>query len=343
MSIEEDSVNFRWQRHSKPKQYLPQLSSATETFTVSVVGPKLFVCGEILRHTNRKGTCVCIIDSHFSRPWTLLTLEGPYLSEHCTVLVEDKLLLYGGRHCNELRTHDSDLWIFDLALLSFRKQSTAGKVPVWRKDHCGHLIQHRQIGPELLVFGGVLHGSGLDTNETLCLDLNTFIWKDLPERGRRPSARTGHSSTTVGDAMFVFGGVSHVGFCEDLHVLRREFSARTGFSGLCWSQPVLTGVVPTPLAYATLSAIDNRLFLFGGFSEDIDSRGDLFVYTGSVEKGSWTLVEQSEQRYATYSVSGVVPATNAHAAAVSPWKSLLIFGGGQRDFRDVDELSARQP
>jgi N-acetylneuraminic acid mutarotase len=82
--------------------------------------------------------------------------------------------------------------------------------------------------------------------------------RQIGTRGQIPTQRANHSSALLEDTgeIFIFGGWNGKERLNDVHILDTKSST--------WSRPHIAGVLPHPRAGATLTALDGRLFLFGG-------------------------------------------------------------------------------
>ena len=109
---------------------------------------------------------------------------------------------------------------------------------------------------EIYVFRG---GDGSDyLNDLHALNVDTMSWRKVVANGVGPERRADHSSAYMHETkeMFVFGGWNGTMRLNDFYILNTETST--------WSRPVVGGNIPHARAGMTLSAVRDRLFLFGG-------------------------------------------------------------------------------
>ena len=117
------------------------------------------------------------------------------------------------------------------------------------------------VGKYLYVFGG--RTSVMSVDVVLSDSLSRFCtvtstWTRLEATALHPSARILHSMTTLGNSIFLFGGVVETeGFSDELW----EFSTVT----LKWtSLNQSASVNPAPRGEHTLTAAGGHVYMFGG-------------------------------------------------------------------------------
>lgn len=136
---------------------------------------------------------------------------------------------------------------------------TSGILPRGRYRHTMEVI-----GNKMFVLGGV------DNNQDLAeacqsnisfhaLDLATMQWSHPTIKGVNPFPRSGHSSAVIGaKSIAIFGGkYNTTTFYNDLLLLDTETCT-------CVSVRAVESHLPIPVANATLNAIGNKVFVFGG-------------------------------------------------------------------------------
>jgi len=119
--------------------------------------------------------------------------------------------------------------------------------------------QRRGYGTLAHYSNGLLSIGGSDTK--LCfsdisfIDLGSMQWqkKKVPHS----QCRFGHTSSVVGDWLFIHGGCDGDNYCGNLQTLNLE--------KMVWEKPLLTGEEPSPRAYHTMTPHDCRVFIIGGF------------------------------------------------------------------------------
>jgi len=132
--------------------------------------------------------------------------------------------------------------------------------------HSADFIPTRQ---EIYVFRG---GNGREyLNDLHAFNVDTFTWRVVESRGKVPLRRANHSSAFLveREELFIFGGWNGTERLNDIHILDTVTST--------WSQPHVGGVLPHPRAGMTLTAVRDRLYLFGGSGTSSKCFQDLHV------------------------------------------------------------------
>ncbi|RKO83819.1 hypothetical protein BDK51DRAFT_15734, partial [Blyttiomyces helicus] len=112
----------------------------------------------------------------------------------------------------------------------------------------------------LYVFGGGSAGDQpVDDEAVYCLDLDSLMWIQVTAASDTgPSKRLGHSITTVGSKLFIFGGSCGGDTLGDLWVF--DTASNT------WSSPQTLGPRPPPRTGHTGTALGSKICFFGGMA-----------------------------------------------------------------------------
>ncbi|XP_028054849.1 tRNA wybutosine-synthesizing protein 2/3/4-like isoform X3 [Camellia sinensis] len=160
-------------------------------------------------------------------------------------------------------------------------------------------INHKKV----LIFGG-FGGMGRHArrNESLLLDPLCGKLETISVQ-RAPAPRMGHTSSMVGDLMFLIGGrADPVNILNDIWVLNTETSE--------WKWLECTGTVFPPRHRHAAAVIDSKIYVFGGLNGEIISSALHILDTSSSEwneiqvQGEWPCprhshwVLQLEKKYA---------------------------------------------
>lgn len=231
---------------------------------------------------------------------------------HSATLLFSKLYIFGG--VGEDRRRLNDLFVLDCETLAWSRPETSGDVPDPRDGHTMTLV-----GNKLMVFGG---WNGRDYfSDVSSLDPKGGVWQRLNVSGIQPTGRKGHTTTLVnGTKLYVIGGHCLERRTNDLFILDT--------ASLHWTQPEAKGNLPSPRSNHTALILDNKIFVFGGFTKGsrplIDFR--------SLDTGffNWSLP----------AVNGKEPdltrARGAHAVCVVGPKVFFFGGQGERGlFGDI--------
>ncbi|XP_076463390.1 kelch domain-containing protein 2-like [Babylonia areolata] len=147
-------------------------------------------------------------------------------------------------------------------------------------------------------------------NQLVIFDPSTNEWSSQKYTNPHtvPSPRAAHAAVLMGDQVFLFGGRHMECRMNDLHCL--------DLPSLTWQGQIRTnGPEPEGRSWHTLSRLDDdRIFLYGGFSQNEDVFDDAWLYSVSGQR--WTEV-----------VSHTGWCRGWHTAVVTNSRDVLIFGG----------------
>ena len=139
-------------------------------------------------------------------------------------------------------------------------------------------------------------------------------WVELPSSPGRPSARSGHSLTTVGQSLYLFGGFTGTERLNDLYVYDIASGQWTLENGL-------QGLPPSPRSgHSVVVAADGRrVFVFGGATT-----GKLFndIYILDLKSRTWTPLLPK--------VTGTPPKPRYNASAVLNGNKIVLHGGASQ-------------
>lgn len=153
----------------------------------------------------------------------------------------------------------SDTWILDissgLSNLRWFQPPLRGTPPGPCNMHSADYISPKG---EVYVFRG---GNGREyLNDLHALNVSTYVWRHVETEGTPPQQRANHSSAVLEYEdkceLFIFGGWNGSERLNDIFILDTETST--------WSEPRVGGIKPHPRAGMTLTALRDRLYLFGG-------------------------------------------------------------------------------
>lgn len=182
------------------------------------------------------------------------------------------------------------------------------------------------LGNAFIVFGGdtkIEETDILDDNLYL-LNTSSLKWTVAPPTGPRPSGRYGHTISTIGSILYVFGGQLDDYFfddliCYDLNTLQSENSH--------WTFITPTSRSPPPRTNHTIVTYQDKLYLFGGTDGKL-WYSDTWVYDPLAN--SWSSLE----------CTGFVPAPCEGHPATIIGDIMYVFGGRSAGGKDLGTLSA---
>eukprot|EP01133_Synstelium_polycarpum_P018253 gene18253-21842_t len=233
--------------------------------------------------------------------------------KHTATCVNNKIIFIGGQETDTKRFND--IIYFDIDTQTFSKPSIKGdRVPNFSR-HTASLV-----GKNIYIFGG-FDGHGNNFDLSVYNTVNRF-WTNIPKtfvRGDSPVSRTNHASVTVGSKVYIFGGNNndehgHYQVLDDLHVLDTET--------MTWTQPEVTGDKPCARSGHCMTAIGDKLYLFGGGIWN--------------ETNGWTdkfndihVLDTTTNHWVRPATTGDIH-TSTFAISFAVGRFLFIFGGGSK-------------
>lgn len=168
-----------------------------------------------------------------------------------------------------------------------------------------------KVGDELYIYGG---RGKTDIFEDLIKVVydpasNTATCEKVVAIGDKPTERFGHASTVIGRSIFMFGGWDGKACLNDL----LEFSTH---SKIWYNISVNAfGQKPSPRYRLEASALNDKMYLFGGVNDHQKKFNTLLEYDPAVKE--WAVVEGA----------GDIPSARSFLRLVSRSQSILLFGG----------------
>ncbi|MDP3722303.1 MAG: kelch repeat-containing protein, partial [Candidatus Omnitrophota bacterium] len=242
--------------------------------------------------------------------WTQLTPTGPPSgrSDHTAVYdaTAKKMYLFGGTTNGGSSGSLSDLWIYDVAAITWTQLSPTGGPPGARGQHSAAFDSATK---KMYIFGG---WNVTALNNLWVYDVAANTWTSLTPTGGPSVGRAGptavYDSTTK--KMHVFGGYDGTNALSDLWVY--EATANT------WTQLTPTGPPGVRWTHAAVFDEISKMYVFSGWSGSADLN-DLWVYdvsaAGLVDNGLHGLLQQSSVG-AAGTDSGVVLARTATSTSI---------------------------
>ncbi|KAJ6847434.1 rho GTPase-activating protein gacHH [Iris pallida] len=158
----------------------------------------------------------------------------------------------------------SDVFILDTISLEWTELSVSGTVPQPRCGHTATMVEKR-----LLIFGG-RGGSGPIMGDLWALkglideDNEAPGWTLLKLPGQQPSPRCGHTMTSGGHYLLLFGGHGTGGWLSRYDIYHNDCIVLDRVT-VQWKNLATTNEPPPPRAYHSMTSIGSRYLLFGGF------------------------------------------------------------------------------
>ena len=190
------------------------------------------------------------------------TKPAPRIEHSSCKISANEIMIFGGWTTQPV----NDVWVFNAVDMQWRQEVTSGIQAKPRYRHTSEVL-----GSKMYIFGG---SDTPDDNAETCgylslheLDLETLQWSHPSLVGNNPFPRSGHASAVVGaTTVAIFGGKRNsTYYLNDLILIDLS-------SFVCTTVNCVATHLPTPISNATLSAIGNKLYVFGG----TDSQGNCY-------------------------------------------------------------------
>lgn len=197
--------------------------------------------------------------------WSELTSYGDLPSPRefaaASAIGNRKIVMYGGWDGKKWL---SDVYILDTISLEWTELSISGSVPPPRCGHTATMVEKR-----LLIFGG--RGGGGPIMGDLWALKGLFEeendapgWTQLKLPGQPPSPRCGHTVTSSGHHLLLFGGHGTGGWLSRYDIYHNDCIILDRVS-VQWKRLPISNEPPPARAYHSMSCIGSRFLLFGGF------------------------------------------------------------------------------
>lgn len=240
-----------------------QVGPAPRAFHVAVsIDCHMFIFGG--RSGNKRLGDFWMLDTDIWQ-WSELTsfgdLPSPREFAAASAIGNRKIVMYGGWDGKKWL---SDVYNLDTISLEWTELSITGSAPPPRCGHTATMVEKR-----LLVFGG-RGGGGPIMGDLWALkglieeENETPGWTQLKLPGQSPSPRCGHSITSGGHYLLVFGGHGTGGWLSRYDIYHNDCVVLDRIS-VQWKRLPTNNEPPPPRAYHSMTCIGARYLLFGGF------------------------------------------------------------------------------
>ncbi|OMO86693.1 Kelch repeat type 1 [Corchorus olitorius] len=218
--------------------------------------------------------------------WSELTsfgdLPSPRDFSAASAIGNQKIVMYGGWDGKKWL---SDVYVLDTISLEWTELSVTGSPPPPRCGHTATMVEKR-----LLVYGGRGGGGPIMSDlwalkglidEGLYLSVLSILeenetpgWTQLKLPGQTPSPRCGHTVTSGGHYLLLFGGHGTGGWLSRYDIYYNDCIVLDRLSAQ-WKRLPIGNEPPAARAYHSLSHIGSRYLLFGGFDGKL-TYGDIW-------------------------------------------------------------------
>ncbi|KAI8563481.1 hypothetical protein RHMOL_Rhmol03G0114000 [Rhododendron molle] len=197
--------------------------------------------------------------------WSELTSFGDLPSPRdfaaASAIGNRKIVMYGGWDGKKWL---SDVYVMDTMSLEWMELSVSGSLPPPRCGHTATMVEKR-----LLVYGG-RGGGGPIMGDLWALkglieeENETPGWTQLKLPGQAPSPRCGHTVTSGGHHLLLFGGHGTGGWLSRYDVYHNDCVVLDRVS-VQWKRLPTSNEPPPARAYHSVTYVGSRYMLFGGF------------------------------------------------------------------------------
>uniref|UniRef100_A0A5B6YIZ9 Putative rab9 effector protein with kelch motifs n=1 Tax=Davidia involucrata TaxID=16924 RepID=A0A5B6YIZ9_DAVIN len=207
--------------------------------------------------------------------WSELTSFGDLPSPRdfaaTSAIGNRKIVMYGGWDGKKWL---SDVYVLDTISLEWMELTVSGSLPPPRCGHTANMVEKR-----LLVYGG-RGGGGPIMGDLWALkglieeENETPGWTQLKLPGQAPSPRCGHTVTSGGHYLLLFGGHGTGGWLSRYDIYHNDCVVLDRVSAQ-WKRLPTSNEPPPARAYHSMTCIGSRYLLFGGF-DGKSTYGDLW-------------------------------------------------------------------
>mmetsp|Transcript_82843 Transcript_82843/g.258683 ORF Transcript_82843/g.258683 Transcript_82843/m.258683 type:complete len:618 (-) Transcript_82843:112-1965(-) len=189
-----------------------------------------------------------------------------------------------------------------------------GEAPEPRGGHTASLVS-----TDVFVFGGA--NSEETFGDVHCLDLVKRRWTRAPaaaDDASSPQRRTNHAAAVDAHGrIYIFGGYGADGrVLNDMWILKVSGAALSDMTQpVAWAKQAPTGTVPEAREGHSLTLVDRKLVLFGGYASCGKVMNDLHLY--DVDAQHWTSLQ----------VAGAAPLPRQAHSAVRHGRDVVVAGG----------------
>ncbi|KAM3938066.1 kelch domain-containing protein 3-like [Leptodactylus fuscus] len=228
---------------------------------------------------------------------------------HALAVAGNIAFVFGG--CTVMKIVDAEpVYFNDFYMLSITSSDLTwelipqnGHIPTPREGHDIFVVKKK-----IFLFGGRDNRGAVECLPGMySFDLGTLQWEKLKTTGTAPQTLS-HSVATVGENVFVFGGIYHGRVVDDLHMFNTVSET--------WVPLKTSGSLPDARLGHAFATVGQQIYLFGGCSADDVYYSD--VYMLDTATLSWQRCE----------TKGESPAGRKfHSFTAHHDKDIYLFGG----------------
>uniref|UniRef100_A0A0K8TG65 Kelch domain-containing protein 3 n=1 Tax=Lygus hesperus TaxID=30085 RepID=A0A0K8TG65_LYGHE len=175
---------------------------------------------------------------------------------HTAVAYGKNIYIWGGRNdefaCNQLFVFNTETWLWSAP-------QTTGVIPCSRDGHSACVIDN-----QMFIFGGYEEEFERYSQDVYSLNLDTLCWTYVVTQGTPPECRDFHTSTAIGNRMYIFGGRS------DPHNIDIDYYPNDvvylDTDTRVWHRPEVRGEVPIGRRSHSAFLYGGLMYVFGGYN-----------------------------------------------------------------------------
>ncbi|MFH4976445.1 hypothetical protein AB6A40_003154 [Gnathostoma spinigerum] len=279
-------------------------------------------------------SCSCHMSNRKTRRtlqmlWTVKVDGGPKRVNHAAVGIGDKIYSFGGYCSGEIYdgSQPIDVHVLDTVTYRWKKVEVQNDESEQAAAAANSILSQpspfQRYGHTVVAYKGKAYLWGGRNDEFgASSKLHEFdpvsrTWSVVSINGPPPLARDGHSAVVIGDCMYMFGG-----FEEET----QRFSCETyffNFKTRRWSELRTHGAVPQWRDFHTACAIGEKMYVFGGRSDQLGQ----FHSSRDVYCDKLRVLDTKTGRWEEPPVSGVRPCGRRSHSSWAYNGRIYIFGG----------------
>ncbi|XP_056381264.1 rho GTPase-activating protein gacHH-like [Hyla sarda] len=228
---------------------------------------------------------------------------------HALTVAGNIAFVFGGCTINKV-LDEKPVYLDDFYMLSITPNELTweiipqtGHIPTPREGHDIFVVKKK-----IFLFGGQEDKAAAECLPGMySFDLGTLNWEEIKPSGAPPQTLS-HSVATVGENVFVFGGIYHGRVVDDLHMFNTVSQT--------WVPVKTSGSMPDARFGHEFAAIGQHIYMFGGCSADGEYYSDIHM------------LDTATLSWQCWEIKGESPAGRKfHSFTAHHDKDIYLFGG----------------
>jgi len=260
--------------------------------SVVAYGSLIYLFGGQNEETHYDPTLYCFNTRTLS--WSQPDITGdipPGCDGHAACIHGNVMYIFGG-FIGSINHYSNELYSIDLDTMGWKMLPKDGEHPFYREFHS---MQSTPSG-DLIVFGGREYMTSYVENEeqqietypndVYVYEIGKRVWRKAKVSGSVPLGRRSHAAFKYGNAMFVFGGVTHAPPLEDEHLNDLHALDMTSF---CWTPVLSRGEKPSARRRMVMVVVGRVAHMFGGTQPEAGTTGAHGTHNLEEQDDCWLL------------------------------------------------------